>query len=425
MSIKWLNIQYKMRVQFSFFVAFFLTLISTCTSASDYFAEFDRVGITPSELAVLVNVDDSQSVEVAQIYAKKRGIPSENLIHLHFDPAQNEMSQSDFIKLKQEIEAKTKSHIQGYAISWTKPYRVVCMSITSAISFGFDQAYCGGCNPTRESPYFNTTSTTPFNDFKIRPSMMLAGDSVQEVIQLIDRGIRADSSFPSGNSYLIKGNGGNYDVRAANYNLTREDFNSVFFTYVTKQVGNGPLKRKNILFYFIGAPQVTRLEQLEFLPGAIADHLTSFGGDLYGKHGQSVSLAWLKAGATASYGTVVEPCNHLQKFPNPASAMYYYLKGNSLLEAYWKSVAWPGQGLFIGEPLSSPFKPVFSKLNDKQYSVKIFAENQTRLLVHYTESLTTAYTKIAEFQIKRGINQINIPPELTSGNGGYFKFEII
>jgi hypothetical protein len=36
--------------------------------------------------------------------------------------------------------------------------------------------------------------------------------------------------------------------------------------------------------------------------------------------------------------------------------MMQYLGGNTLIEAYWKSVAMPGQGIFIGEPLSSPFK---------------------------------------------------------------------
>lgn len=31
------------------------------------------------------------------------------------------------------------------------------------------------------------------------------------------------------------------------------------------------------------------------------------------------------------------------------------VRGDTLLEAYWKSVAMPGQGLFIGEPLARPF----------------------------------------------------------------------
>ena len=48
------------------------------------------------------------------------------------------------------------------------------------------------------------------------------------------------------------------------------------------------------------------------------------------------SLRWLAAGATASYGTVGEPCNHWQKFPNPSVLLRHYLNGDtrhrSLLE---------------------------------------------------------------------------------------------
>jgi hypothetical protein len=77
------------------------------------------------------------------------------------------------------------------------------------------------------------------------------------------------------------------------------------------------------------------------------------------------SLRWLEAGATASYGTVSEPCNHWQKFPNPTVLLKHYVQGNSAIEAYWKP-AWPGReeksGLqgasrrsdsFIGEPLAA------------------------------------------------------------------------
>ena len=68
------------------------------------------------------------------------------------------------------------------------------------------------------------------------------------------------------------------------------------------------------------------------------------------------ALRWLEAGATGSYGAVVEPCNFPQKFPNPVIAIGRYLQGETLIEAYWKSVAMPGQGVFIGEPLASPFR---------------------------------------------------------------------
>ena len=35
--------------------------------------------------------------------------------------------------------------------------------------------------------------------------------------------------------------------------------------------------------------------------------------------------------------------------------MSHYLVGETLVEAYWKSVKWPTQGLFIGEPLAKPY----------------------------------------------------------------------
>jgi hypothetical protein len=45
----------------------------------------------------------------------------------------------------------------------------------------------------------------------------------------------------------------------------------------------------------------------------------------------------------------------LEKFPNIGILMHHYLRGETIIEAYWKSVAMPGQGLFIGEPLARPF----------------------------------------------------------------------
>jgi len=53
---------------------------------------------------------------------------------------------------------------------------------------------------------------------------------------------------------------------------------------------------------------------------------------------------------------VVEPCNLPQKFPHPAVLARHYLRGDTLIEAYWKSVQMPGQGIFIGEPLAAPFR---------------------------------------------------------------------
>ena len=93
----------------------------------------------------------------------------------------------------------------------------------------------------------------------------------------------------------------------------------------------------------------------DWMPGALADHLTSVGGVLSGQDSQSTVLEWIASGATASHGAVSEPCNHLQKFPHPQLLLLHYMQGSTAIEAYWKSVAWPQQSLFVGEPLAAPF----------------------------------------------------------------------
>jgi hypothetical protein len=60
------------------------------------------------------------------------------------------------------------------------------------------------------------------------------------------------------------------------------------------------------------------------------------------------------AGATASYGKVSEPCNYWQKFPHPQVLLRHYLAGETAIESYWKSQAWPSRGVVIGEPLTAP-----------------------------------------------------------------------
>jgi hypothetical protein len=44
-----------------------------------------RSSIQTSELAVLINDNDPQSVEIANYYQRSRNIPSRNMIHLNFD----------------------------------------------------------------------------------------------------------------------------------------------------------------------------------------------------------------------------------------------------------------------------------------------------------------------------------------------------
>lgn len=117
----------------------------------------------------------------------------------------------------------------------------------------------------------------------------------------------------------------------------------------------------DVMVYVTGLATVEGLASNRFRPGAVADHLTSYGGQLTPagvptEAGQMSALRWLEGGATGSYGTVVEPCSITAKFPDPALLMLFYRRGDTLIEAYWRSVAMPGQGVFIGEPLARPWQ---------------------------------------------------------------------
>lgn len=312
-------------------------------------------GLTPAQLAVIVNTSDPLSVAIGDYYARKRRIPQPNVIRVSFSPLRDEIPSDEFAKIRASVESRASAQIQAYALTWARPYRVGCMSITSAFAFGVDAKYCAsGCKLTQLSLYFNSTTSRPHDDLHIRPTMSVAALDFTHAKALIDRGVRADSTEPYGTAYLVETDDKARNVRALEYRkldpTTPKRVN--IQTLHDVDVHN----RADIMFYFIGAPTVPALTTNRFLPGAIADHLTSFGGMLTDASGQMSSLNWLDAGATGSYGNVVEPCNFLTKFPHVGVLMKHYLAGETLIEAYWKSVAMPGQGLFIGEPLAAPFR---------------------------------------------------------------------
>lgn len=309
--------------------------------------------LTAQNLAVIVNDADALSVQIGAYYQRRRRIPPQNLITIRFTPGKTVLTPEEFKKLRMTIEAKLPQGIEGYALTWAAPYRVGCMSITSAFALGFDQSYCAdGCTATATSPLFNQRSWQPYQKFNVRPTMMLAATRYEQAKQLIDRGVDSDGTFPPGTAYLVSTTDKPRNVRSQFYNLIKKVLGKAFKIEIVNT--NNLENKQDVMFYFTGLEKVEKLDTLQFRPGAIADHLTSWGGALTDSS-QMSSLRWLEAGATGSYGTVVEPCNFPQKFPHPGILMQSYLQGDTLLESYWHSVAWPGQGVFIGEPLARPF----------------------------------------------------------------------
>lgn len=309
--------------------------------------------ITPEQVAIVVNTEDKESRLIAEYYQNRRHIPAANLIEISLPGIKSAIDESSFNRIFQQVQKQTPDSVQYYALAWSKPFKVDCMSITSAFAFGFDRTYCAkGCNATRLSSYYNADSQLPYDELNIRPTMMLAGSSLKQVYAMIDRGVASDYTKPRATAYLMRTTDKNRNGRSRRYDVIEELLSDKINI---EQVNGDVLENKNdVMFYFTGLTKVKAIDSNQFLPGAIADHLTSSGGNLFGWRQMSI-LRWLDAGTTASYGTVVEPCAFTQKFPNPGIVIDRYTNGESLIEAYWKSVAWPGQGVFVGELMASPY----------------------------------------------------------------------
>ncbi|MCZ6666393.1 MAG: TIGR03790 family protein [Gammaproteobacteria bacterium] len=310
-------------------------------------------GLDASHIAVLYNVLDEDSRAIAFYYASRRKIPEHHIVPVSIKSPGRNLDPESFNDLLDGVRDRTSEYVEAYVLAWTLPFRVDCMSITSAFAFGFDTTHCAtGCETTAVNPYFDSPSRFPYRDHDVRPAMMLAGRTVQNVKVLIDRGVSSDYTQPISTAYLKDTEDITRSTRASRYAIAVRNVSDRFPVRIIKSDDVPYLF--DVMFFFTGAKSVPYLNRLGFLPGALADHLTSAGGVLIGSSQMSI-LSWIEAGATGSFGAVTEPCNFPQKFPDPALAMMYYLNGETLIEAYWKSVRWPGQGVFVGEPLAKPF----------------------------------------------------------------------
>lgn len=314
--------------------------------------------LTARDLGLVINTADPYSVAVGEYYAQRRGIPADQILRLAL-PVKASLSATEFDVLVTQVREHMGPNVQALALAWVEPYAVECNAITSALSLGFQASVCTStCAPTAPSRLFDSRSWRPWTDLGVRPSMLLASGSVQKAMALIDRGIASDQQLgklgvPMADAVLVTTADAARNVRARNYPPARSL--PRLGLHIVRQDATDPKPLSRVFLYQTGLMRMESPETIPWLPGALADHLTSFGGVLRGSAEQMSAMEWLDAGATASYGTVSEPCNHVQKFPHPQVLLARYLQGATAMEAYWSSVAWPAQGVFIGEPLAAPF----------------------------------------------------------------------
>lgn len=314
--------------------------------------------LTSNEIGLVINTADPYSVEVGEYYIKARGLKRAQVLRVQL-PVSSNLQPEQFKAFAAQVDSFFDVPVQALALAWKLPTSVNCNSITGALALGYDAALCEhSCAQSSRSPYFNNPSTHPHSELRMRPAMLLAAPDVAAAKAMIQRGVAADGSLgqrgaPPVNAYFVTTNDKARSARTPLFPppgmLGR--FGVDVHVENTQAIENA----SRVLVYETGLANVPKLDTIKWVPGALADHLTSYGGVFDAGSGQMSSLEWIASGATASYGTVSEPCAHQQKFPQPQVLLLNYLQGASAIEAYWRSVAWPQQGLFIGEPLAAPF----------------------------------------------------------------------
>ena len=324
-------------------------------------------------VVVVVNQHSPNSVELGNYYRERRNVPPQNVLRIIWTGPVTEWTLADYnrVLLNPLLTMLSARHLTNQidyvVLSMDIPYRVNGApngknSTTSTLFYGFmpdprDLANCP-LAPNSTSLYAGSEgvfrSTPPIagrsNCFL---ATMITATNLALAKQVVDQGSRSDGTFPTQPVMLAKSSDAARNIRyqfadnavfearlRGNYSIMRTNVSTPsFFT--------------NILGYQNGSYGFG-IERNEFVPGAMADNLTSFGGTLFDNAGQTTLLTFLEGGASGSYGTVDEPCTYPQKFPSPL-IYFYQARGFSLAECYYQSLLNPYQGLVVGEPLAAPF----------------------------------------------------------------------
>lgn len=194
----------------------------------------------------------------------------------------------------------------------------------------------------------------------------LDGFDADDAMDLVDRGVAADGTFPTAPLLCMHGADSARGARDPECELVVRRLSEAGLNADWIDTFDGGLSGWTIAGYLTGAASMTgAIADNTYVPGAITDNLTSYGavptnffcdetGEVCPASESQTSVArFIRAGATGAHGTVAEPLNNVA--PN-ASLYLLYTFGYSLGESYFFSqryLYW--QNLVLGDPLTTPY----------------------------------------------------------------------
>lgn len=387
-------------------------LIVVCVPVLSWSAQQDKASMSAQRLLLVVNPHSADSLTIANYYAKDRDVPADNIMALSWDDAKTSASWQEFhdkIFIPVWKEARQRNCLavafsSGFPISidisktfvvpnGEIPENMRDVMISSGSLTGM--VYLGPLLEQLGAPPWNLSvvlrnyyiylhgipllpsideervwKTEPFDDSllsKHLPCVCLAVKTptypVESAVNNLRRSIQADGTFPQGTIYLMVNSDIRSKTRQPDFNRTIESIARLALQkkydrlQAKREDGTLPQNKTDIIGLVAGSAVLDWSKSgSQIVPGAFCEHLTSFGGALYGTCGQTPLTAFLLAGAAGSSGTVTEPFAIAQKFPSCAFHVHY-ISGLTQIESFYHSIRWPYQTLYVGDPLCQPWSP--------------------------------------------------------------------
>ena len=343
----------------------------------------------PHELVLLVNDESVESILLGQVYQRLRSIPDCNVIRLSipesvYNRASTDIAPDDFTRyiwepMQAAIQtAGTKSQILACVFSCGFPTKVLTQPPISLTGATFLKNKIPASDLIESGRYVSDLFSGPINaDSKMGasatfdsernrlleampfPAMMLAytgtnGMALDEAITSLEHSALGDFSHPQGTFYFTV----NDDVRSTCRHWEYEAVAAAIRDIPGQSAvvsTNLPSAADFPLCGFMTGNRTAPTSSFEFISGAYADNLTSFGAAFDHREHTKVT-SWLKAGAAFSSGTVTEPFAIWAKFAH-ACIFLHSLSGCTAIESVYQSVRCPLQILPVGDPLSKPWAP--------------------------------------------------------------------
>jgi uncharacterized protein (TIGR03790 family) len=342
---------------FSIGVIAFLT-IQTCWNA--------QAGGSGLNTLVIVNQNSPNSCELGNYYCERRQVPPENVLRISWSGGNIDWTINDFqtnlvAPLLNALSNRLLTNQIDYVLlSMDIPYEIFLgsgwNSTTSALFYGIKDDggpdYLSITNSYAASEQiFASARPASAPGFSFLATMITA-PSLAQAKRLVDQGVTSDGLFPHQPVLLAKTSDPSRNVRY--HYFDNAIFNSRFLQpYSVQRTNCDSFWGQTNLFGFQTGLANFSASPNTFIPGAMADSLSSFGGVIFGNNDQTSLMAFINAGASGSYGTVTEPSPIPAKFPDPLN-YFYQARGFSLAECYYQSLVEPYEGLIVGEPLSAP-----------------------------------------------------------------------